>query len=74
MSAELSIAGESLEVATAPSGTLGVRKFGEVAIPTGKANSVLATMLWIGVDVILQLLPRWKDPGAIIALVWSWSR
>jgi hypothetical protein len=68
MSTELFIAGESLEVPTAPSGTLGVREFGEVAIPTAKANSVLVTMLGVDVDVILQLLPRGKDPSAIVAL------
>jgi len=74
MITELFIASESPEVLTAPSGTLGVGEFGEVAIPTAKANSVLVTMFWIGEDMIPQLMPRGKDPGAIITLGRSWFR
>jgi hypothetical protein len=74
MITELFIASESPEVSTARSGTLGVGEFGEVAIPTAKANSVLVTMIWIGEDMIPQLIPRGKDPGAITTLGRSWSR
>jgi hypothetical protein len=67
MSPELPIAGKSPEMPTSPSGTLGVREFGKVVVPAAKANSVLVAVLWIGIGVILQLLPRGEDSGAVIA-------
>jgi hypothetical protein len=67
MSAELPIAGESPEMPTGPSGTLVVRELGEVVVPAAKANSMLAAVPWIGLGMILQLLPRGEDSGAVIA-------
>jgi hypothetical protein len=66
MRTELLIAGESLEMPTSPSRTLGVRELGEVAVPSAEANSVLATVLWIGIGMILQLLPRWENSSAVV--------
>lgn len=48
-----------------------MREFGEVAVPTAKAHPVLATVLWIGIGMILQQLPRGKDSGTVIALSYS---
>ena len=67
MSTELLIAGEGLEMSTDPPWTLGVRELGEVTIPRAEADSVLAAVLWIGIGVALQLLPRGEDFGAIVA-------
>jgi hypothetical protein len=53
MSTELLLTGESLEMPITPLGTLGVREFGEVAVPIAKANSVLATVLLISIGMIL---------------------
>jgi hypothetical protein len=67
MSAELLIASESLEMPTSRSGTFYVRELGEVAIPAAKANSMLAAVLWIGIGMFLQLMPRREDFGTVIA-------
>ena len=74
MSTELLIAGEGPEMAARPPWTLGVRELGEVAIPCAEANSVLVTVLWISIDMVLQLVPRREDFGAVVAFCWLGRR
>lgn len=74
MGTKLPVACESFEMATCPSRTFGMRELGEVTVPTTEANSVLAAVLWMGVDVVLQLLPRGKDYSAVVAFGGSCFR